>query len=224
MGDGDGDDPDDPEDPEEDPCKDFEPAGKCCECGACCMCRCTCGKWGSNDCCGQSGCNVTCPENCFGPHPHVGTSSCCACHCVPEEPEEPEEGDYPALVPGQFSGSVTPGYFGTLTLPPPEGEIPPVTVPTRITSRFESLMDSFTSKLGGEELMKKLKVTSGSFGEFCIENPFKEFGGMKMPEFKSCIDFDKLANESYMKLIRQVLLFMVVLMFFSSVIVVLRQY
>jgi hypothetical protein len=99
-----------------------------------------------------------------------------------------------------------------------------VVIPERIKQQYGALFDKLQEKLGVNKLKELIKLSGGSLGKFCIENPIKELNGYKLPDFKECINFDELAEEEYMKLLRAVLLFMVVMLFVSSIFVVLRQY
>jgi hypothetical protein len=138
-----------------------------------------------------------------------------------EDDEEEEDDDTLNVTPGL----VTPGEVDSHVDFPELTEKPdPVEIPESIKQQYTELWNEFQNRLGADAIKNHLKVTSGSFDKFCIENPITEFNGYKLPEFKGCLDFDELAEESYMKLIRTVLLFMVVMMFISSVFVVLRQY
>ena len=67
-------------------------------------------------------------------------------------------------------------------------------------------------------------MRAGNIGIFCIENPIKEFNGVKLPDYKACLDFDALAQSQWVSLFRIVLLFMLLIQFFSACAVVLRQF
>jgi hypothetical protein len=97
-------------------------------------------------------------------------------------------------------------------------------IPSRVMNRASSLQAGFSNKLGGQAFETLFSVKSEPLGKFCIENPIKTFSGYELPEFMGCIDFRELAKEDWVRLIRTVLLFMVVMYFVSSVYVVLRQY
>ena len=47
---------------------------------------------------------------------------------------------------------------------------------------------------------------------------------MQLPSFEASLDFDELAQQEWVPWLRSMLLFIVVFMFFSSVVTVLRQY
>jgi hypothetical protein len=142
------------------------------------------------------------------------------------EEEEEDDDDKLNVSPGFVTSvQVTPLQVDSdINLPDLVEKPDQVQIPESITQQYTALWNEFQSRLGAEAIKSHLKVTGGSFGKFCIENPIKELGSYKMPEIKACLDFNELAEESYMKLIRTVLLFMVVMMFISSVFVVLRQY
>jgi uncharacterized membrane protein YgcG len=99
-----------------------------------------------------------------------------------------------------------------------------VTIPGRINQRASQLMSSVSSALGIERIKSVMQVTQGSLGEFCIDITSLNIGNVNVLPIKTCVNLDELAASSHMQLLRNVLLFMVIFMFISSVFVVLRQY
>jgi len=102
-------------------------------------------------------------------------------------------------------------------------KLPRFAVPQRLLDTVEDLM----ARSGG--LSNKLRgltnVSTGDSGfSIVIENPFREFEGHLFPAMRSEFRMNDLADASWVPMMRTVLLFMVVLGFILSVIIVLRQY
>jgi len=56
-----------------------------------------------------------------------------------------------------------------------------------------------------------------------VENPFREFNGVKLPDMRAELNFSELAKQSWVPMLRDMLLFVLILMFLSSIVTVLRQ-
>jgi hypothetical protein len=126
---------------------------------------------------------------------------------------------------GPLRKFIPPPYFF------PEGG---VEVPQDLKDGFFALRDGFLAKLGIDSFIGMLKPVPGKMDKLCFTIPFKqladcvEWGSVERPsgfeDKEVCIDFDELAQEGWVSPLRNALLFMVVCMFMSVVVVVLRQY
>jgi hypothetical protein len=101
-------------------------------------------------------------------------------------------------------------------------------VPSLINQRASQMMSSVGSALGVANLMNVMRVASNTnLGQFCIDKPLSNLrfrGRAFVPEIKVCLDLDKLSQESYIQMIRMVLLFMVYFIFVTSVYNVLLRF
>jgi len=66
-------------------------------------------------------------------------------------------------------------------------------------------------------------VSSGVPFVISIWNPIREFNGMPLPEWRVDVNLDELAGQEWMMMIRMALVFMLVMLFITSVINTLRQ-
>jgi len=98
-----------------------------------------------------------------------------------------------------------------------------VEIPDRITQGFSEVWSSFKNRLGVDAFQAMMQPRIGQPALLCIENPFKDFNGFKMPVWKACLDLNELARESWVSVFRQILLFMCVSMFFGACVVVVRK-
>ena len=123
------------------------------------------------------------------------------------------DGTDPSLVPGE------------LKFERPDYEFPSggIVIPQRINDGFTRLRDRFTSFLGLGKLSEEIKRNAVSTSDFkiVIENPFQNFAGNSFPAMRAELDFGELAKQSWVPLVRTVLLFMIIWMFISAVIGVL---
>ena len=108
----------------------------------------------------------------------------------------------------------------------PEFEFPEggILIPERITEGFSRLTEGFRSKLGIDVLSDILKPRSSdpSFLIY-VENPLRDFGGIQLPRWRAELDLEKLSQESWVSMLRKMLLFIIVCMFISSFITILRK-
>jgi len=104
-------------------------------------------------------------------------------------------------------------------------ELLPVEIPQRIYDGFAELRDRFTSFLGFEKLVEEIKRNAVFTSDFkiVIENPFPNFAGLSDFRWRAEICLGELAKQSWVPLIRTILLFVIILMFISAVIVVLTR-
>lgn len=204
-----GDDPTDPGDDSNNPCT----------CGAYCICKCTCGKWMGKSCAGFCSHSPNAPPGAAN-DPDV---MYCECHHVggdDDEDEDEEENPGSAVNPGALQAG-----NGTLgSLPSPNERPAKVQIPQRLKDRFSKLRTDFVSKTGLNAFKNMFQYRAGKMDKLCVSNPIREFNGVELPEMKACLDLDELAQQSWVPLLRNVLLFMVVCMFVGAVVVVLRQY
>jgi hypothetical protein len=101
-------------------------------------------------------------------------------------------------------------------------------VPSLINQRASQMMSSVGSALGVGNLMNVMRVASNTnLGKFCIDKPLSNLrfrGRPFVPEIVVCLDLDELSRESYIQMIRMVLLFMVYFIFVTSVYNVLLRF
>jgi hypothetical protein len=86
----------------------------------------------------------------------------------------------------------------------------------------QTAWEVMTGLFNMKKFLSMMESRSGSMGKFCMENPVRELGSFSLPEWKVCLDFDELSQESWVKILRSFLLFTVVWNFISSCVVVLR--
>jgi hypothetical protein len=97
-------------------------------------------------------------------------------------------------------------------------------IPEKISKKVKDLYDDFGNRIGYTCFKDKLQEQNNELGEFCLENPFKELGGVELPDWKACVNWDELKDSSWASTLRLLLLCGVVIGFVVSVIIVLRQY
>jgi len=98
-----------------------------------------------------------------------------------------------------------------------------VEVPQRIIDGFNRMREEFDRKMGLETWAGMLQPQPGVMEEICIYNPIRNFNGKVLPEFRACLNFEELAQQAWVHPLRTVLLFMIICMFITSIVVVLRQ-
>jgi hypothetical protein len=69
-----------------------------------------------------------------------------------------------------------------------------------------------------------LQPALGEAWLFCIYSPRIDLGIFVVEPMGGCLDFNELAQEQWVFLLRQFLLFVVVIFFVSAIFVTLRQY
>ena len=130
------------------------------------------------------------------------------------------------LDPGSAPPSIP--EFGDFEEPdyefPTGGIAIPEWVREQVREGYGNLYNQFSSKLGFDKIVDMMRIPSGS-PDFLIyvENPIRNFSGIELPSFRKELDLNELARQSWVPMLRMMLLFIVVFMFISSVITVLRQ-
>ncbi|MDR0522280.1 MAG: hypothetical protein LBH00_10570 [Planctomycetaceae bacterium] len=102
--------------------------------------------------------------------------------------------------------------------------MPEFVLPDRITGGFGELKEAFGAKLGMGLLTDMLQPALGEAWLFCIYSPRIDLGIFVVEPMGGCLDFNELAQEQWVFLLRQFLLFVVVIFFVSAIFVTLRQY
>jgi len=107
---------------------------------------------------------------------------------------------------------------------PSGGIVIPEWVREQVREGYGDLYDQFSSKLGFDKIVDMMRITPSdpSFLIY-VENPIRDFGGMQLPQWRAELDFGKLSQESWVPMLRMMILFIIVCMFISSIVTVLRQ-
>jgi len=99
-----------------------------------------------------------------------------------------------------------------------------VEIPKRIEEGFSRLWNEFSEKIGLEKFTAMMQIVPGDPNFLIyVENPIREFSGITLPQWRVDLDLAELAQERWVSPLRMMLLFIVVCMFISSVITVLRK-
>jgi len=98
-----------------------------------------------------------------------------------------------------------------------------VEVPQRIIDGFNRLGEEFERKMGFKTWGDMMQPQPGVMDEICVFNPIRHFNGQTLPELRACLNFEELSQQGWVSPLRMVLLFMIVCMFISSIVTVLRQ-
>ena len=101
-------------------------------------------------------------------------------------------------------------------------ELPEVKIPQRVTDAFNELGERFTNMLGLPDGFMQFQGRSPDFLIY-VENPIRKLGDINLPSFRAELRLDELAQQSWVSMLRDMLLFIVVCLFLSSIVTVLRQ-